>query len=196
MCVLGGVLDSMIRTFIACDIPNTIRKKIASFQSTLREYRADIKWVRPESIHITLKFLGDVEESKIQAVVQAVGQAAKSKVPFTTSIEGTGTFPNDRSPRILWIGIQEGADRLADLASRMEEAFFLLGFPKEKRSYSAHLTLGRVRSLHRIQDTIRALHSTPFEAGSFRVDEIVVMKSDLQSTGAVYTPLHRIKLEG
>jgi len=186
----------MIRTFIAINLPDSVRERIAEFQAKLKQDRADVKWVRPESIHITLKFLGDVEEEKMDGVAQAVQRSVEGMSAFTVSVEGTGTFPNDRRPRVLWVGVEEGAEKLADLAMNLDRELSGLGFEGEKRKYSAHLTIGRVRSLNRMDGTVESMRALGFEGEAFEVRDVVVMKSDLQPTGAVYTALRRINLQG
>jgi len=185
-----------IRTFIAVDVPDVIRDGIARLQSDMKRYRADVKWVRPESIHITLKFLGDVQVDRIDGMAQAIKESVEGVDSFPVSVGGTGMFPGARRPRVFWVGVKEGAGVLSDLALRIETALNKLGFEKEKRKYSAHLTIGRVRTPKGIQPVVEAMRSTTFEAGVFEVDEIVLMKSDLKPTGAVYTALRTVKLRG
>ena len=189
-------MTQKIRTFIAIDIPGSIREKIAGFQAELKRHKADVKWVRPGGIHITLKFLGNVEEQKIDEIEQAVRNAVEGLNAFTLSVGGSGVFPNDRRPRVLWVGVKEGSSILVQLAERIENECAHLGFEKEKRKYSAHLTLGRVRSQKGIGSIIEVMKTMGFEGESFKVSEILLMKSDLKPTGAVYTVLKRIKLEG
>jgi len=182
------------RTFIAINIPNDVRAAIDEFQEKLQEHRADVKWVRPESIHITLKFLGDVEATRIKEIARSINETVKEVEPFTVTVQGVGTFPNDRRPRVLWVGVKTGANILSDVAGRIDVALSGLGFEKEKRRYSAHLTLGRVRSTRGIEAVVRSMRALEFETKPFDVTEIDVMKSVLQRTGAVYSVLERIKL--
>lgn len=189
-------MERPIRTFIAIKITDSIRERIGEFQSRLRQPRGNVKWIRPKSIHITLKFLGDVEVERIEEISQVVEKAVDGVGSFTISVGGVGAFPNERRPRVLWIGVDEGGDILSDLASRIDMALSQLGFEKEKRKYSAHLTIGRVRSPKGIESTIKTMYSEGFKAESFEVSEIDVMKSQLLPTGAVYTVLHKIKLKG
>lgn len=185
-----------IRTFVAVRIPDGIRDRIAKLQAELRKHGADVKWVRPESIHMTLKFLGDVEETRMEEIGEAVEKAVERIHPFTVSVNGTGTFPNDQRPRVLWVGVDQGNEELVDMAKKIEDSLSVLGFKKEGRRYSAHLTMGRVRSPRRIGETVDAIHALGFSGGAFRIEEVCVMKSDLKSTGAVYTALKTIKLRG
>ena len=185
-----------IRTFVAIDVPAGVRESIGGFQAGLKRHDADVKWVRPESIHITLKFLGDVAGGRIGEMANALRGAVEGASPFRVSVEGTGVFPGGQKPRVLWIGVKEGAEALSVLASHVDAALSGLGFDREKRKYSAHLTIGRVRSPKGIQPVVEAMQSAAFEAGVIEAEEIVLMKSDLQPMGAVYTALERIKLRG
>jgi 2'-5' RNA ligase len=189
-------LQQKIRTFIAIEIPASILEKISSFQNMLKMYNADVRWVRPESIHLTLKFLGDVEQKSIDRLNSAIQDASKRIDPFMVSICGAGTFPNDRRPRIIWVGVKEGIQKLELLVSNLEDCLSKLGFNKEEKRFRPHLTLGRVRSIHNINSTIEAMYSSEFKGGMFEASEIVLMKSDLKPTGAVYNILKKTKLQG
>lgn len=186
----------MIRTFIAISVPEQVKEKISDLQRKLKTRGGHIKWVRPQSMHLTLKFLGDVEESKIDAIAESVREAVSTQKPFTISVSGTGVFPHPGRPRVLWVGVEQGRETLTLLADNIDRSFTALGFKPEKRKFSAHLTLGRVKSLKNIDDTLRVMNATEFQGGSFRTEELMVMKSELRPEGAQYTTLHKIKLEG
>ena len=185
-----------IRTFIAIHVHETVQKKIADFQNRLKPYGGDIRWVRPESIHVTLKFLGDVDAEQIRLIAESIKMSVSTAGSFDISVKGTGVFPNVQRPRVLWVGIDKGSEELKDLAEKIEEVCSEFGFKRERRAYSAHLTIGRVRSPKGIDPLIETLHTIGFEGGLYHVEEIAVMKSDLLKTGAVYTALHQIKLQG
>ena len=184
-----------IRTFIAVDLPDAIRHDIRTFQEPLKNTGAHVKWVRPESMHLTLKFLGDVPEDQTDAILLAMQGAVRKNGPFSIALSGTGGFPNLRNPRVLWIGIGHGAQELTGLSIRINEALNPLGFETDKRPYKAHLTLGRVRSQRNIRQVTERMDDA-FESDSCTVNEIILFKSDLNPTGAVYTVLGRAKLEG
>ena len=177
-------------------MPRSIRDSIGRFQSEMKPHRADVKWVRPESIHITLKFLGDIAEDRVDDVARAIQRGVEGAGPFPVSVGGAGMFPAGGRPRVFWVGVKEGERKLSDLAFRIENALSGLGFEKEKRKYSAHLTIGRVRSPRGMQPVVEAIRSATFEAGVFEAGEVVLMRSDLKPTGAVYTALRTIKLRG
>jgi 2'-5' RNA ligase len=185
----------MIRAFVSVPLPDDIRNRLAKFQQTVRSAGGDVKWVRPESLHITLKFLGDVAEARIQDVCEAVRLSAAGIPPFTISVEGTGAFPNENRPRVLWVGISEGKTPLIALAGRLEAEMAKIGFEKEERAYSAHLTIARVRSLAGIEGVVERMRTAGFAGGRFEAGEVKVMKSDLEKSGAVYTALGTIKLQ-
>jgi len=183
-----------LRTFIAIDIPEPQKERIASLQDRLRRLGGRIGWTRPEGIHLTLKFLGDVEEERVPLVAEAVARAASSTAPFEIEIAGAGAFPNLRRPRVLWVGITEPTGRLKGLARAIEQELVPLGFPPEGRDFSPHLTLGRVKDPRDVEPVVRALQQANFAGGTFVAREVRVMKSDLKPTGAEYTALHRIPL--
>ena len=187
--------EGMLRTFIAVSIPDSIRDLIGRFQSTLRSYGGNVKWVRPNSLHRTLKFLGDVHRSRIESIARTITAGVDNFGAFTVSISGTGTFPNDRRPRVLWIGFTEGKESLVTLANRSDIALSEIGFKRETRPFSPHLTLGRVRSPKGIDSTVDAMHQTGFDGGSFEVNDVFVMRSELKPTGAVYSVIEVIKLQ-
>ena len=189
-------MKESVRTFIAITIPDQIRKMISDLQIVLKTYDVNVKWVRTESIHITLKFLGDVQKEKINDISQAVENAASGIKPFEISVDKTGVFPGKQRPRVLWVGVEKGSEKLAELAGRIDVNLQTLGFEKEQRRYSGHLTIGRVRSPHGIQHMIDKMMTSPINEEVIPIKDIIVMKSDLQKTGAVYTPLHTIKLQG
>ncbi len=184
----------MVRSFIAVDIPGSVRDKLDDLLDKLKRSQADVKWVKSKSIHITLKFLGNIEEARLPKIKEIIGKVAENIKPFTVSIEGTGAFPNDRRPRVLWVGVQKGSETLTHLAEDLDSQLTSLGFEREKRSYSPHLTLGRVRSSKNIDTVIDVMHSMRFQAGDFLNETILLMKSDLRPDGAVYTVLEKIKL--
>jgi 2'-5' RNA ligase len=190
-------MNGSVRTFIAVHIPDSVRRDIGAMVNRLRSAGgADVKWVRPENLHLTLKFLGDVEEGRIPAVGTGVETAVSSMPAFNLALGGTGAFPNARRPSVLWIGVPLGAEPMAALAGHVESALDRLGFEREKRPFSAHLTIGRVRPPGNAGSTVERMAETGFKSDPFTVDTIHLMKSELQRSGAEYTVLRTIKLQG
>ena len=143
-----------------------------------------------------MKFLGEVPEDKINEVFSATEKALEGAKKFTMSLKGTGVFPNLRRPRVIWVGSGSGEEELSHMAKRIEEEMEKIGFPKEKRKFSAHFTIGRVKSAKNIEKLMELVESSDFQTEKIEVNEVVVMKSQLHSAGAIYTPLKKIPLSG
>jgi RNA 2',3'-cyclic 3'-phosphodiesterase len=184
----------MIRSFFAIEPPSQVRNEIARVSGLLRNTGADVKWVRPESVHLTLKFLGDVAEADIDPLARAVGDAAVLHRPMELEIRGLGVFPGLKKPRVVWLGLSGNIDGLKALQQGVEMAAAEFGFEPEKRPFKAHLTLGRIRSGRGQNRLMTALETIKPENQSFPAAEVVLFKSDLKPTGAVYTALHRLPL--
>jgi len=189
-------LGEKVRTFIGVEIPFEVRKELSGFQDRLKSVGGDIKWVRPESLHLTLKFLGDVDKNRIGDLAELIRKSIQGFKPFLASLSHTGAFPNSRRPNVLWVGVIEGKESLQMIAHRLNQSLISMGFEEERRKYHPHLTIGRVRSMRKIRETVELLSSVPLKEKSFQVQELILMKSDLQSTGAIYTPLEHLKLQG
>jgi 2'-5' RNA ligase len=183
-----------VRTFICIEIPDSIKERIDRLQDTLRQLDAQVSWTKPANIHLTLKFLGDVEASRIQRVSEALDRAATGISPFEVEIGGTGCFPSPRSPRVLWVGVSNVPELLRQLYSNIEDELAREGFRREKRRFSPHLTIGRVRSRHNSARTADALIANAFESETFIATELILMRSDLKPTGSIYTPQAILRL--
>ncbi len=135
-----------MRTFIAIELNQETKKALSLLQEELKTAGADVNWVKPENIHLTLKFLGEVEEQKIPKINEALEKICTHTPSFAISLYETGVFPNQKFPRVVWIGIKEGKENTHELINQIENSFVSLKFAKEKREASAHITIGRVRS--------------------------------------------------
>jgi len=185
-----------MRTFIAVGISSEAREKIAQIQAEFRKGDPDVKWVEPKNLHITLKFLGEVGEEKLSGVIEKTSFAVSGISNFRVHLWGLGSFPNLRSPRVVWVGVNEGKTELKNLSERIEENLSYLGFAKEKREFSSHLTIGRVRSprgrgklTKKIEDRER------YDVGEFSVDRVLVMESQLSSKGPTYRIIKEVNLK-
>jgi 2'-5' RNA ligase len=188
------ILD-YIRTFIAIELPPEIKEAMAGVQAELKKSDADVGWVRPEGVHLTLKFLGDVEEKKVAELGDALAERLKGETPFILQAKGIGTFPTPKAPRVVWLGVEGEVARLSALADKVESVCAGLKFPKEDRPFKAHLTLGRVKSPRGRSALVTMLESfKDADLGEFKADAVSVMKSELKRTGAVYTEMRRIVL--
>ncbi|MDP2726443.1 MAG: RNA 2',3'-cyclic phosphodiesterase [Dehalococcoidia bacterium] len=188
------------RTFIAIGLPAQVREALSRCQEMLGASRTPyVKWVvDPGGIHLTLKFLGNVEETRLPRLAEAMERAVADISPFQVQTGAVGAFPNARSPRVLWIGLEGDLESLQILYRAVEEALAPLGFPREGRPFAPHLTLGRVRETakpgdkHQLGQALAGVQmDVPFV---IPVEEIHVMKSDLARTGARYTSLYTLPL--
>jgi 2'-5' RNA ligase len=187
----------MIRSFIAIDLPGEVRLVLDQVQRELKGSVTGVRWVQPEGIHLTLKFLGSIPPEQVAVIAAAAGEIVHGEPPLALSVSGLGAFPNARRPRVIWVGIVGEVERLGRLQTRLESALEPLGFPREERSFRPHLTLGRVKDPRRPPDLTRALAETTLLAGNpFDVREILLYKSDLRPTGAIYTKLQHLPLAG
>ena len=187
--------DSKIRTFIAIEIPETIQKKIGELQNSLKAFGARISWTRSANIHLTLKFLGDTEAAIIDEIAARLQLAVANLPEFKIAVNGTGAFPNFKRPRVIWIGAASEGDQLQTLAARVDECMENFGFETEKRHYSAHLTLGRVKDVSAIEPLMAKLKSYEnFQAGSFNATNFHLIKSELHPAGSIYSRLKTITL--
>ncbi len=188
-------------SFVAIELPEALRHSLVEIIKTLSSEIEPhtIRWVRPEGIHLTLKFLGDVDPPKMEKVHHVVQDVVPQFSVFTFSAGGLGCFPNLRRPRVIWVGIHEQSGELKALQAGLEQGFSAQGFQREKRVFHPHLTVGRMRRSARQADH-RAVGEAlgqmeDFSLGEFRVKEVCLFRSDLRPTGAVYTKLLAASLE-
>lgn len=185
---------SKIRTFIAIEISESVRQKIAALQSDFKKRKERISWAKPGNIHLTLKFLGDVEEGKIKLIGEALATATKEFQPFSFFVKELGAFPNIRRPRVLWVGIENSTKELSDIQIEIEDQLNQLDLLKEKKKFNPHLTIGRVKS-QVSNEFIENFKASIFDEEEVKVEEIILMRSELHPKGAIYTPLKKIRLD-
>ncbi len=186
-----------IRSFIAVPLPEMVVKACRECIGSMPGPGSAVKWVRPESIHITLKFLGEIPEAQVQSIAGATRQAVHNYSPFQLRTHRPGAFPGWNHPRVFWIGLQgEGVELLKQLQRSVESAMELLGFPRGKRAFSPHLTLGRVKQAEQCTRAARALREYPFPSLPIEVNAVKIIKSELRQGGAVYTDLETLLLSG
>ncbi|MFH0811769.1 MAG: RNA 2',3'-cyclic phosphodiesterase [Pseudomonadota bacterium] len=184
-----------IRSFVAIPLEAEIVSRIEKIYKELKMLPADVKWVQPKSIHLTLKFLGSIEEEAIEGIAQAIQQGMKGFAPWTVAVNNVGAFPSLRNPRVVWIGIEDKGGQLITLQNRIEQAMSKLGFEPEKRKFSPHLTLGRVRSPRGKKELIQYLIDERERTfGDLKIDRVILFKSELRPSGAVYTALREFNL--
>jgi 2'-5' RNA ligase len=189
-------MSETIRSFIAVELPDDVLSALGRVQEQLRSYGFRTKWVRPANIHITLKFLGDIDSAAIEAIASAMVSAAGGCEPMSLAAKGIGVFPNIKRPRVLWAGLGGEVNLLAGLQRKLDDLLGDIGFAKERRSFKGHLTLGRFKARVNSKEILRALTEFEgFETPSFTVRELILFKSELKPSGAVYSKLEQISFE-
>jgi len=189
-----------IRTFIAIELSQDLKDSLTRLQGRLKRQvpERSVRWVRPDGIHLTLKFLGDVPTLRIASISQAVETACRGCSRFTIELAGLGCFPNPRRPRVMWVGVREPTGTLVRLQKAVEGTLVELGFEPEDRSFRPHLTLGRAQRRLGRSDAQRLgeliAQSDVGLLGRMSVASVNVIRSDLQPDGAVYTVLARAAL--
>lgn len=177
-----------MRLFVALDFPDAIREAIRDLMASLKPLCKDARWVRPEGMHVTLKFIGHVADEKFDSIVAALS-AVRLNAPIEMSFRGVGFFPNDRRPRVCWCGI-EASPNLAKLAKDIERAFVPLEIEAENREYVPHLTLARLDSTRGIEKLLAAASELKsLDLGSTRETEFHLFQSELKRSGAEYSKL-------
>jgi 2'-5' RNA ligase len=188
-----------IRTFIAVEVGNDVRARAADLIKRLKKSEADVRWTLPENMHITLKFLGDIPNVEVPDVCRHVSDAVANIEPFEIEFRGAGAFPNASRPKTIWIGVApgEGFDQLAALSEAIDERLKdEMGFPRERRRFHPHLTLGRLNSMNAAQDQLGELllQQADFNAAVAEIDEVLTFASFLDRAGPTYNVMGRAEL--
>lgn len=185
----------MVRLFIALELSKNQKKEVGDFQEKVKKHLHNVRWVKPVNIHLTLKFLGESPEDRVEAVKEAIGDACEGFRPFSTRYGNSGVFPSEQKARVLWIGVEEGKESLCRLAGNVEEKMAGLGYKKEKRSFHPHLTIGRLRSVPPINSIKSFLaEGKSFVSSDAVINKVVLFESNLTRSGAIYRPLYEREL--
>ncbi len=183
-------MTEFIRTFIAIEPDENAKKQLAGFTEKLkRVIRGDINWTKPQNLHFTLKFLGEISPEKIEDIKNLLNTISRQHDSFSAKISGIGFFPDEKRPRILWAGLQDGREEMIGIAKSIEDEAEYLGFEREEREFRAHITIARIRDRHIRADgkTLKELSSE--EICSFTADRIILFRSDLLPNGPRYSIL-------
>lgn len=183
-----------MRLFVAADLPEDLRRTLAAIQDTLGTIPLPVRWVRPEGIHLTFRFLGAVQAERVAEIGRALEGAGRAVAPFRLEARGIGTFPERGNPRVLWVGVAgdvAAAERLEREIGRSLEA---IGFPAEEREFRPHLTLGRVRGQAKGEWRSSLERASARVSRFFEVQDYVLFDSRHDRSGAVYVPLRRYRL--
>jgi 2'-5' RNA ligase len=181
------------RVFVAIELPAPVRRKLIEHVDRLRDSIPDARasWIREENLHLTLKFLGDTPVTKVEALAQAAQRAGSTVSPFEIIIGGCGAFPPRGQPRVLWIGIEDHAGKLASLQTALEDECAKAGFPREERPFHPHLTIARIRKPHDSRHLAAVHKQIGFDPETVRASELAVIRSELRSEGSRHTIISR-----
>lgn len=193
-----------MRLFVALELPPEARQAAGEVARELKSSGADVKWVKLEAMHLTLKFLGETPDSRAPEIANALAEACAGKAGLDLGLKGCGAFPGGKKPQVVWLGLAGQVGGLKYLAGAIEAKMEYLGFPPERRSFQAHLTLGRLRRGHKrggqpgastvpLARAIAALQE--YQGPAFRADKVVLMKSTLTPAGPLYEPLAEFTLQ-
>jgi 2'-5' RNA ligase len=193
---IAGVKMAGWRSFFAIELSAEIAGGVRRIQGALRERAPGVRWVRPEGIHLTLTFLGEVEPDRIETIMHKAEETIHNLGSFAVEIRGCGGFPTAQNPRVIWIGVEDPSGRLTQMQARVATGMAALGFIEERRGYTPHLTVGRVRSGKGRKTLSQALDEIKgSDLGEMEVREVILFRSHLKPTGAEYTKLGSFPLE-
>ncbi len=180
-----------IRSFIAVEIPEQVRSDITRIINRFAREDFSVKWVKHENLHITLLFLGDIDNNFLENSIKALTDISGKEKSFDMSLKGLGAFPSPKSPRVIWIGAETGAKELSSLQEKIETAFTQIGYKPEEKKFHPHLTIGRVRERLSIADKI---FTTEFSSPVFIIESLVLFKSTLTPQGPIYEKIKTFPL--
>jgi 2'-5' RNA ligase len=181
-----------VRAFIAIELPESVKSFLVKISAELKLCGGPVKWVRPEGIHLTLKFLGSVPSDLLPRIQEAALPLFEAQQPTQLHVSGLGAFPHLRKPRVVWAGLEDPTGVLSPLVNSLETVLEPLGFPKEKRPFNPHLTLGRFKSNEKSSELIETIRQKMDIVGpSFVADHAILFESVLKPSGAEYFQLFR-----
>lgn len=184
-----------MRLFIATPISSEIEKELSRIISTLKNIGGPVKWMAPANIHLTLKFLGETDEKLIPQIKEIIEEIAARHVSISSGLAELGAFPDNRRPRVYWVGLERGTEELSQIALELDKKLHNLGFQKENRPFRAHLTLGRVKFPEGLDNLTEAVKSFKVDKKPLIFGRIVLFKSTLTPRGSIYEILHEANLK-
>lgn len=181
--------------FIAVELPEIVKGALGDIQTALQKSGADAKWVSPENIHLTIKFLGSVETGKIKAIADILHKTFAKTKAFPVTLSRLGAFPQMHAPRVLWAGLDDTTHTLKDNALQLDSALSQIGLPKEARAFRAHLTLARLRTPRNKATLIEEMNKAQndFRKILFNIDNVTLFESKLSPKGPAYSIISQIK---
>lgn len=190
-------MPETIRCFIAIELNPQTKEYIQQIQSELKKFEADVKWVEPHNAHLTIKFLGDVDLKEIGKIQEAIQEIAQGTISIQTQLTQLGVFPKPSYPRIIWLGLEDKEKRIEELADKIEKAVRKFGIKKEARPFTAHITLGRIKSFKNLKALMQSMGNYPsIEPRPQTIQEIILFKSTLTSARPIYETLAKFHMRG
>jgi 2'-5' RNA ligase len=190
-------MDQTVRTFIAIPLPKILISWIFGIQEQLKSYSFPVRWVKPENIHLTLKFLGDIPIKSVDSIAMAMGDTFRRYLPMTLFAKGLGVFPGIKKPRVIWLGLSGDVKALSGLQANLDSNLEKIGFLRENRQFKSHLTLGRIKGHIDPRNLFDVLRSfSEFTSEPFDTTELILYKSELKPSGASYTKLKTVVAAG
>jgi len=183
-----------IRSFVAVDTPAEVKERMIVLSERLKATGADVKWEPKEKLHITVKFLGHVEEKRLESLANRLGGHLQTFPSFSLIYRGVGCFPSLHRPRVIWVGAEDKDGVLQKIQEKVEEIASGFGLEKEERTFHPHVTIGRVKGSRNLENLVGELERADFEPQASNIHEVLLMKSDLRPTGSVYSVLRRYEL--
>jgi len=194
--LVAGFKVNNMRTFISIEIPENIKDNIEKSIGEMKLMLSPLKWVDKKNLHITLKFLGWMVDNKANDMISSVTDLAKGFGSIKINFAGLGVFPNTKHPRVIWVGIDEGGEKVKELAEKIEDRLSSKGYRKEEeREFSPHLTIGRIKEKIDVEPLNKFMgENVMTEFGGFTADHISVMKSTLRRSGPIYEEIKQVRL--
>jgi 2'-5' RNA ligase len=186
----------LLRLFIAIDTPEAVRPKLIAVRDRLKAVRTDVRWERDDKLHCTLKFLGDTRDELVPRIIAALHETCRTAGPLTLSYAGLGCFPGRRDPRVIWAAIQDTDGALKAVATSIEAAMAALGFERERRAFSPHVTLGRVKGQRGMAELLATMETITFDCPPVLIQEILLVRSELRPNGSLYSVVERVPMPG
>lgn len=183
-----------LRLFIAIEIPPDVKSQFAPVLRELKAVPVDVRWESFEKLHITLKFLGDTNADLLPQIIRHLDTAIHCVSPFAVRYSGLGCFPNQRDPRIIWIGVEDMQHAMHPLVESIEKTMAALGIERDRKAFHPHVTIGRIRSQRNIRDLLRTMESTTLKSHTTNVSHIVLVKSELKPGGSEYSTVKTFHL--
>jgi RNA 2',3'-cyclic 3'-phosphodiesterase len=191
-----NVYFQSVRVFVAVDVSEEVREQAARRIEFLRSRFPDLRvgWDKPEKLHLTLKFLGEIDENQLQNLITATEKAVQNTSQFNLTVENTGVFPPKGRARVLWLDVTNGKEHLLELNKWLEDECFAVGFERTEQQFTPHLTIARLREPHKSAELVKLHIATQFPAKTYKVNEVKIIKSELSPHGSRYTVIKQVKL--